>query len=85
MRNTPSLKTYSELEGASEQAAAHAVSRRRSLLHPSLLPAGALSLQYQAMEVAMAQPSSVLPWLGALGSSTGHSLLLAVESNTSLW
>lgn len=77
MRNAPSLQTHSELEGASEQAAAHAVSRRWSLLHLSPLPAGALSsLQYQAMEVATAQPSSVLSWLGALGSSTGHSLSL---------
>ena len=56
MRNSPALKSCLELEAASEQAAAQAVSRTRSLLHSSVLAPGALSLRQKATEAATVRP-----------------------------
>lgn len=55
-RNSPALKTCSELEAASERATVRAVSRKRSLLHPSLLAPDVFSLQYKATEAAVVHP-----------------------------
>lgn len=56
MGNSPALKTCLELEAASERATVRAVSRKRSLLHPSLLAPGAFSLRYKVTEAAVVHP-----------------------------
>lgn len=78
-----SLKTYSELEAASEQTTAHAVGRKSSLLHPSLLFPGAFSLQRKATEADTVHPPSRYG-PGQQKSPVG-TIRLAIESNKSLW
>lgn len=87
MRNSLALKTCSELEAASEQAAAQADGKKRSLLHPSLLASGVFSLQHKVMEAAVVHPPPPRCRYGPgqQDSPLGIVVRLAIESNMSLW